>query len=77
MSDVFPLSAAEIKAVVRDHPIKRGEGVLAVTVKDSDLDRYATLVGRFVETIGATTSLTDHLSGLNTLPSPSMMLALR
>lgn len=77
MSDVFPLSAAEIKVVVRDHRIKRGEGVLAVTVKDSDLDRYAALVGRFVETIGASTSLAHHLSDLKTLPSPSMMLALR
>lgn len=76
MSDVFQLSAAEIKAVVRKHEIKRGEGVLAVTVKSSDLDRYAALVSRFVETIGASTSLTDHLSGLTTLPSSSMMLAL-
>lgn len=77
MSDVFQLGAAEIKAVVRDHLIKRGEGVLAVPVKNSDLDRYAALVSRFVETIGASTSLANHLSDLKTLPSPSMMLALR
>jgi len=77
MSDVFQLGEAEIKAVVQDHRIKPGEGVLAVTVKDSDLDRYAVLVGRFVETIAASTSLANHLSELETLPSPSMVLALR
>jgi len=37
MSDVFPLSPSEIKAVVGEHLIKRGEGVLAVTVTNSDL----------------------------------------
>ena len=77
MSDVFQLGPAEIKAVVKDHLIKRGEGVLAVPVNKGDLDRYTALVSRFVETIGASTSLANHLSDLKTLPSPAMMLALR